>query len=110
MPAEMVTQNERPYHQPQNIQRLCFIFTNSLALIYEPQLMHSPMDSRPRLQERPFQIGLMVLLSMVVRHGPRLISWAQLADVGETAVDQREHVLRRLLVKEPPITPAGHVD
>src|SRR2546429_5443855 len=86
MPAEMVTQNERPYHQPQNIQRLCFIFTNSLALIYEPQLMHSPMDSRPRLQERPFQIGLMVLLSMVVRHGPRLISWAQLADVGETAV------------------------
>ena len=61
--------------------------------------MHSPMDGRPRLQERPLQIGFMVLLSVVVRHGSRLIPWAQLADVGKTAVDQCEHVLRRLLVK-----------
>src|SRR6266699_4969613 len=47
---------------------------------------------------------------MVVRHGPRLIAWTQLADVGEAAIDQREHILRCLLVKEPPITPTGHVD
>src|SRR5713101_5940818 len=81
----------------------------------DPFLYASPSSClRPwmalRLQERPFQICLMVLLSVVVRHGPRLIPRAELADVGETAVDQREHVLRRLLVKEPPITPTGHVD
>src|SRR5260221_7835760 len=35
---------------------------------------------------------------------------SQLVDVGETAIDQREHVLCRLLVEEPPITSTGHVD
>ena len=72
--------------------------------------MDALMDGRPRFQERSLQIDLMVLLSVVVRHGPRSIPWAQLADVGQTAVDQCEHILRRLLVEEPPITPAGHVD
>src|SRR5260370_2766473 len=86
------------------------LFSPSDPLLCQPQLMHSSMDGRLRLQERPFQIGLMVLLSVVMRHGTRLIPWAQLADIGETAVDQREHVLCCLLVKEPPITPTGHID
>ena len=46
-----------------------------LTLMCEPQFMHAPVNGRPRLQERPFKIGLMVLLSMVVRHGSRLIPW-----------------------------------
>ncbi len=73
-------------------------------------LVHAPVDNRPRLQEGSFQIRLVILLSVVVRHRPRSIPWAQLADVSQTAIDQREHVLRRLLVEEPPIAPAGHVD
>lgn len=72
--------------------------------------MHAPMDGRLCLQEGPFQIGLMVRLSMMVRHRSRLSPWAQFADIGEIAIDQGEHILRRLLVKEPPIAPAGHVD
>jgi hypothetical protein len=43
------------------------------------------MDGRPRFQEGSLQISLMVLLSVVVRHGPHLILWAQLADIGQTA-------------------------
>src|SRR5258706_12346300 len=86
------------------------LFAPSDLLLCQPQLMHSSMDGRLRLQERPFQIGLMVFLSVVVRHSPRLIPRAELADVGETAVDQREHILCCLLVKEPPTTPTGHID
>src|SRR5260370_17317161 len=83
------------------------LFSPSDLLLCQPQLMHSSMDGRLRLQERPFQIGLMVLLSVVVRHGPRLIPRAQLADVGKTAVDHLEHFLSCLLVKYPPITPTA---
>src|SRR2546430_7999622 len=52
----------------------------------------------------------MVLLSVVVGHRPRWISRTQLADVGQTTVDQRQHILRCLLVEEPPVIAAGHVD
>src|SRR2546421_11830381 len=86
------------------------LFPARLTLLCKPQLVHAPLDGRPRLQERSFQIGLMVLLSVVVRHRPRSIPWAQLADVAQTAVDQHEHVLRRLVVEEPPIAAAGHID
>jgi len=55
------------------------LFPNSLALLCEPQLVHPAMDGRPRLQEGSFQIGLVVLLSVVVRHCPRSIPWAQYA-------------------------------
>lgn len=72
--------------------------------------MHPPVDGRLRLQEGPFQISPMVLLSVVVGYRPRLIPWAQLADIGQTAVDQCEHILRRLLVEEPPIVAAGYLD
>jgi hypothetical protein len=89
---------------------LVFPLYQLLALLCDPQLVHTLMNGRSRLQEGPFQIGLMVLLSVVVRHSPWLIPWAQFVDVGETTVDQREHVLRRLLVEEPPIVAAGHVD
>ena len=80
------------------------------SLLYEPQLVHSPVDGRLRLEEGAFQIGLMVLLAVVVGYRPWLSPRAQLADVCQTAVDQREHVLRGLLVEEPPIVAAGHVD
>src|SRR6266568_3313019 len=52
----------------------------------------------------------MVLLSVVVGHRPRWISRTQLADVGQTTVDQRQHILRCLLVEEPPVIAACHVD
>src|SRR5258708_27065143 len=81
-----------------------------LVLLCKPQLMHPPMNGHLRLQERSFQIRFMVLLSVVVGDRPRLISWTQLADVGQTAVDQRQHMLRRLLVEEPPVIATGHVD
>ena len=34
------------------------------SLLYEPQLVHSPVDGRLRLEEGAFQIGLMVLLAV----------------------------------------------
>ena len=52
-----------------------------LFLLCEPQLVHPPVDGRPSLQERSFQIGFMVLLSVVVGYIRELSPRAQLADV-----------------------------
>jgi len=51
-------------------------FSSSLVLFCEPQLVHALLDGLPSLKERSFQISLMVLLSVVVGYGPRLVPWA----------------------------------
>src|SRR6266699_372811 len=57
-----------------------------VSRLCKSQFMHASMDGRPGLQEGSCQIGPMVLLSVVVRHRPRLSPRAQLTDVGQAAV------------------------
>ena len=76
----------------------------------DSQLMHPPVDGLLRLQKRFLQIGHVIFLAMVVGDFSGRVLTTGVTNVIETSVYQSQHVLRRILVKHPPLTATGQVD
>jgi len=60
--------------------------------------------------EWALKIGDVIVLTMVMRHRAGRVTVSRLTDVRQPAVNQREHVLSGILVKEPPLTVHCDVD
>ena len=63
------------------------------------KLVHPLVDGFARLVKQTFQVREMVGLAVMVRDGARWVVRRRVTDVRQAALDQREHVLRSLLVK-----------
>ena len=79
-------------------------------LVRNPQPMHPPVNGLLRLQEGFLQIGHVVFKAVVVGNFSRRVLTTGVTNVIETSVYQSQHVLRRILVKHPPLTATGQVD
>ena len=62
------------------------------------------------LVEGGFEVGDVVVLSVVVGDAAVRVLGRRFPDVGDAALDEREHVPRRLLAEHPPVASDGDVD
>jgi len=74
------------------------------------QLVHPLMNRLACLEEGTFEVGGVVFLTVMMCGRTLLVQRGSLADVGETTVNEREHILRRVFVEHPPLTTAGDVN
>ena len=68
------------------------------------------MNGGPGLDEGTLEIGLVVVLAVMMRDITGAMLARGIANVGDTPIHHREHVLRGVLVEHPPFLAAGDVD
>ena len=77
--------------------------------MWYPQLVHALMNCLPRFEKWTFKIFTVVILAVMVCGSALFVQWSCLTDVCETAVNEREHVVRCVFVEHPPLTSAADV-
>ena len=80
------------------------------GLVGGSQLMQPAVDRLARFQEGAFQVGEVILLTVMVCSRAGGTMCRRVASVGQSTFHQGEHVRRSIIIEEPPLAATGDVD